>query len=320
MAGQGRPGAARVLAERIDRLPSPLAKAQVAAALALAHDRPRAEAAFTAALAAPARQWWHTDNGTALRDQAAIEVLLKESGLLPDRLRRLAAALPGADLSPASLSTQEEAWTAAAAAALGKDGRAVRIVVDGGERAGTPAVTLPVAGLMTVRNAGPAAVWQSLSVSGVPVQALPAARAGMRVTRKFFNPDGSTLDLSKLRQNAVFVLVLEGKAEDGQDHRAMLLQGLPAGWEIAGRLGAGKPPGMPWMEELTETEAQPAADDRYAAVVQLTAQKPEFRVAVLLRAVTPGNFELPGAELSDMYRPAIFARQGVNRIDVLAPE
>jgi uncharacterized protein YfaS (alpha-2-macroglobulin family) len=320
MAGQGRPGAARVLAETIDRLPTPLAKAQVAAALALAHDRPRAEAAFAAALAAPARRWWHSDYGTALRDQAAIAVLLKESGLLPDRLNRLAAALPGADLSPANLSTQEEAWTAAAAAALGKDGRAVRIVVDGSELVGTPSVSMPVAGAMTVRNAGPAPVWQSLAVTGVPVQALPAARAGMRVTRKFFNADGSTLDLSKLRQNAVFVLVLEGKAEDGQDHRAMLLQGLPAGWEIAGRLGAGKPPGMPWMEELSETEAQPAADDRYAAVVQLTARKPEFRVAVRVRAVTPGNFELPGAELSDMYRPAIFARQGVNRIDVLAPE
>ncbi len=244
-------------------------------------------------------------------------MLLKESGLLPDRLARLVASLLGADLSPASLSTQEQAWATAAAAALGKDGRPVRIAVDG---AGTPAVTLPVAGPMAVRNAGPAAIWQSLAVTGVPVQALPASRAGMRVSRKFLNTDGSTLALDKLRQNTVFVLVLEGKAEDGQDHQAMLLQGLPAGWEIAGRLGPGKPPGMPWMEELSETEAQPAADDRFAAVIGLTAQKPEFRVAVRIRAVTPGNFELPGAELSDMYRPAIYARQGANRIEVLASE
>ena len=320
MAGQGRPGAARVMAERIDRLPTPLAKAQLAAALALAHDRPRAEAAFTAALAAPARRWWHTDYGTALRDQAAIVVLLKESGLLPDRLTRLVAALPGADLSPSVLSTQEQAWTAAAAAALGKDGRPVRIAVDGTERTGTPAISLAVTAPATARNLGQLPVWQSLAITGVPAQALPASRAGMRVVRKFQNIDGSNVDLAKLRQNSVFIMVIEGKSEDGQPHRAMLLQGLPAGWEIAGRFGAGKVTGLSWLGELTETEAQPAADDRYAAVLALTAEKPDFRVAVRVRAVTPGNFELPGAELSDMYRPAVYARQGANRIDVLASE
>ena len=69
LAGKGRPGAARVMAEQIDQLPTPLAKAQLGAALALAHDQPRAEAAFAAALAAPARSWWAFDYGTALRDQ-----------------------------------------------------------------------------------------------------------------------------------------------------------------------------------------------------------------------------------------------------------
>ena len=54
-------------------------------------------------------------------------------------------------------------------------------------------------------------------------------------------------------------------------------------------------------------------------MVALTADHPAFRVAVRLRAVTPGDFELPGAELSDMYRPGVFARQGVNRIKVLPP-
>jgi uncharacterized protein YfaS (alpha-2-macroglobulin family) len=40
---------------------------------------------------------------------------------------------------------------------------------------------------------------------------------------------------------------------------------------------------------------------------------------VRLRAVTPGVFELPGAELADMYRPGIFARQNTGRITVLPP-
>jgi uncharacterized protein YfaS (alpha-2-macroglobulin family) len=320
LADRGLPGAARVLAENLAQLPTPLAKAQLAAALALAHDTPRAEAAFSAALTAPARRWWSEDYGTSVRDQAAITVLLKESGLLPDRLERLVASLPGADLSPNTLSTQEQAWSAAAAAALGRAGKPVRASVAGREMTGTPVLSVALTTPISARNLGDAAVWATTAATGVPTEAPAASRAGMRITRRFFNLDGSTLDLDKLRQNTVFVLLLEGRAEDGQAHRALVQQGLPAGWEIAGRYGSGKVAGAAWLGDLSETEAQPAADDRFVAVVQLQEDKPEFRVAVRLRAVTPGTFEIPGAELADMYRPAIYARQGANRISVLAAE
>ncbi len=319
-AGQGRPGAARVLAEDLDQLPTPLAKAQLGAALMLAHDRPRAEAAFTAALAAPARKWWHQDYGTALRDQLATVVLLKESGLLPDRLTALVAALPGTDLSPNALSTQESAWAVAAAAALGKDGQLSRVQMDGRELPRAATVTSALSGPASVRNLGERAVWQTVSVTGVLAQAPPAARSGMRITRKFLHEDGTPVDLDTLRQNNSFVLLLEGRAEDGQDHRALIVQGLPAGWEVVGRFSEGAVPGMAWLDKLSATEAQPAADDRYAAVVDLNPDAPGFRVAVRLRAVTPGAFELPGAEASDMYRPGIFARQAVARIKVLSAE
>ena len=73
----------------------------------------------------------------------------------------------------------------------------------------------------------------------------------MRITRQFKTLDGQPLDLDHLKQNTVFVLVLEGKAEDGQPHRAMLQHGLPAGWEIAGRLGGGEVPGMAWLGKLS---------------------------------------------------------------------
>jgi uncharacterized protein YfaS (alpha-2-macroglobulin family) len=138
----------------------------------------------------------------------------------------------------------------------------------------------------------------------------------MRVSRRFLTLDGGTLDLDHLTRNTVFVVLLEGRAEDAQEHRAMLSQGLPAGWEIAGPL-AGTPEAMPFLGALTPTEATPSADDRYAAVLALTPAHPDFRVAVRLRATTPGDYELPGAELSDMYRPSMFARQATNRIKVL---
>jgi uncharacterized protein YfaS (alpha-2-macroglobulin family) len=174
--------------------------------------------------------------------------------------------------------------------------------------------------LQPVRNLGDKPVWASLALSGVPAEALPAARNKMRISRQFLNLDGSPLALDHLKQNTVFVLLLEGRAEDGQDHHALAVQGLPAGWEIAGRMSAGKASGMPWLGELTETVAEPAADDRFAAVVALTGEKPAFRVAVRVRVVTPGEFELPGAEMADMYVPALFARQNTGRIKIESAE
>ena len=49
----------------------------------------------------------------------------------------------------------------------------------------------------------------------------------------------------------------------------------------------------------------------------LTPQRAFARLAVRVRAVTPGVFDLPGGEVQDMYRPGIFARQNVGRIAVL---
>jgi hypothetical protein len=320
LAGQGRPGAVRVLAERIDRLPTPLAKAQIGAALALAHDPDRADAAFAAALGAPARNWWRADYGTALRDQVAIAVLLKQSGLAPERLQRLLAAMPGANLDPATLSTQEQAWAAAAGAVLGRDGHPARIALDGKDLPAAPVVTVALSGPAVARNLDERPVWQSVSVTGVPATPLPAARSGMRITRQFFNLDGSPLDLEHLKQNTVFVLLLEGRAEDGQPHQAMVQHGLPAGWELAGRFGGGEAPGLSWLGKLSDPQAQPAADDRYAAVVELTPQKPDFRLAARVRAVTPGIFEMPGAEVADMYRPGVFARQATGKTTVQGVE
>ena len=62
------------------------------------------------------------------------------------------------------------------------------------------------------------------------------------------------------------------------------------------------------------------ADDRFAATINLTVDEPGFRIAVRLRAVTPSRYEMPGATLSDMYRPGILARQAAAPIAVLPRE
>ena len=314
LAGRHRLGAARRLMESLGQLPTPLARAQLGAAFARAGDAERAERAFTAALAAPARRDWLYDYGSAARDALAVLVLLRETQA-PANLQNLALSrIPGPELTPQLASTQEQAWAVLAAASLGRDGRPVRAALDGRalERR-----TLDITAGGVLRNLGDAPLPVSVAVAGTPIEALPAGRNTMQIRRRFLNLEGTALNLDQLRAGTSFVMVLEGRAESGQDHLAMISQGLPAGWDIEARLGPGNVAGFPGLGELPAPDGQPALDDRVAAAFTFTAELREFRMAVRLRAATAGRFELPGAEVSDMYRPAFFARQAAARVTVL---
>ncbi len=319
LGGEGRIGRARVLFEQIDHLPTPLSRAQLGAALAIGNDRPRADAAFAAA-GDGRRDDWAYDYGDPLRDRAALVVLMSENGASPERLRALLAGLPGADLKPDQLDTQQEAWLAAAALAAGSGAAPVRISRDGAAVTPAALVTLPLPTPGPVRNLGDAAIWQAVSITGTPAQAPPASRSGMRISRRFLTLDGKPLDLDHLARDTEFVLLFEGRLDNNdRDHQVRLLQGLPAGWEIVARLGPGTMPEMNWLGTLTPTLALPASDDRYTAVMTLTREQPGFRLAIRLRAVTVGSFSLPGADLADMYQPGLFARQGGGTIVVQPP-
>jgi uncharacterized protein YfaS (alpha-2-macroglobulin family) len=317
LAGQPRLGAARRLFESLGQLPTQIARAQLAATFARGGDTARAEQAFASALGMTGRRFWLFDYGSATRDALVTALLLRESGLAQDRLNQAMNVLPGAEFTPLRSSTQEQGWAVLAAQVLGQGARNAAIAVNGSALPARPVVSVPLGGPGTARNLGTAPVWQSVSITGIPRQALPAGREGFRVTRRFFTTAGEALNLDTLRQNDSFILLLELRSETNERHEAMLFHGLPAGWEIASRLPAGDVPGMPWLGTLTEPDNQPALDDRYAAAVTLTPQRPFARLAVRIRAVTPGSFELPGAEAQDMYRPGIFARQNTGRITVL---
>ncbi|WP_424812553.1 alpha-2-macroglobulin family protein [Roseococcus sp. YIM B11640] len=316
LAGRHRLGAARRLIEMMDRLPTPLARAQLGAAFARAGDQERANRAFAAALAAPGRRDWLYDYGSAARDAMALVVLLREGNAPAAMQRQALERLPGPELTPQSASTQEQAWAMLAAASLGRDGRPVRASFDGQAVTGR---SLPVAAGGALRNLGDAPLPVVLTVTGIPAEALPAGRNNMTIRRRFVGLDGMALNLDQLKAGQSFIMVVEARADSGQEHLAMITQGLPAGWEIVARLGPGAVPGLPGLGELPEPDAQPALDDRLAAAFTFTSDQREFRMAVRIRAVTAGRFELPGAEVSDMYRPAFFARQATGRITVLPP-
>ncbi len=72
-----------------------------------------------------------------------------------------------------------------------------------------------------------------------------------------------------------------------------------------------------FLGKLTPTSVQEARDDRYVASMTLEGNKP-FAVAYVARAVTPGDFFLPGAEARDMYHPGVAARTAAGRVRISA--
>ncbi len=327
-AGRGDLSELRYFYEtRFDKLPTTFARSQFAAALAYLGDRQRAEAAFAQAdvgRGSEAVLW--TDYGSKLRDDAAMVALMAESGLsagdvLKDSLDRLVGDFGDSR----RLSTQEMAWLVLASQGLLGDAGQISLAVDGTPLAGkqeafSRRLTPGKGGAqsLTVENRGKDPLYQVVTVAGVPEAPLPAEENGFVLRRRVFDMKGVPVSLAGMKQGESYVVVLEGRATDGRRHRALLVDLLPAGWEIENAaLGQGEPlESFPWLKELTEAEHREARDDRFAAAIDLTEKETGFRTAYIVRAVTPGDFVLPGSYIEDMYRPDLSARGAAGRVTI----
>src|SRR5207237_7921360 len=125
-------GDLRYLADtKLNNLSTPIAKSQLAAALALVGDKARAERVYGAALDAlapkPAIEFGRVDYGSALRDAAALVSLASEGNApratLTQAVQRVEVAR---GLTPYT-STQENAWLVLASRALSKETMAMDI-------------------------------------------------------------------------------------------------------------------------------------------------------------------------------------------------
>jgi len=316
------------------RMPTALALAQTGSALSLMGDQARAQAAFASAFAFKARSkklWrsWRTwDYGSHLRDRSAL-VYLAASSRQGDRL------LPAAvnDLvrlarDDTYTSTQEQAWLLLAANRLLGSAKSMTLSVAGQKSTRKKPLFLlrkeaALAGGLAVKNLGEAPVWHSATVSGVPkVDQPPANKNGFVIKRAFYTLSGKRADLTKVRQGDVLVAVISGEAVSGERHQALVVDLLPAGFEIenSNLKGRRKKKEMAWLPKLARTVNEEPRDDRYVAALNLKggSRKRAFALAYLVRAVTPGTFRLPAAYVEDMYKPRFFGRDAMGSVTITA--
>ncbi len=329
LAGVATPGPMRYFFDTaMKNLPTPLAKAQIGAALARLGDRDRANAAFDAAMSELVREYWGADYGSTVRDAAALVTLLSEADQLTHaRLLALLDRLPVTATAIRETNTQEQARLLLAANSLMQGGVPLALTRNGlPVPKGDPVRLVPgpdeLAKGITVHNAGGQPVWWAVGTYGVPTVPSPAAREGFKIKRNFFWRDGTPVDLDAVKQNDVLVVVLEGATADKDEdfHAVIASQPLPAGWEIEEQaFGVGRPEQLDWLDSLSDPGVVELRDDRYVASLNLEGRASAvgtFKLAFAVRAVTPGSYEFPGAVMEDMHRPHAFARQAAGRITV----
>jgi uncharacterized protein YfaS (alpha-2-macroglobulin family) len=322
-------GDLRYLADvKLGDIATPIAKAQIAAALAMVGDKGRAEVVYTAALQAiapqPAIEIGRVDFGSALRDSAALVTLASESGAPQATVTAAVQRIDAARGLTRHTSTQEKAWLVLAARAINKETDAIAVTLNDEPHKGAlyrnykaSDVDMPI----KLTNTGQGAVQAVVTVSGSPITPEPAAMQGFRIERNYYTLEGEPADPSKAKQNDRFVVVLKITDEKPQFARVMVADYLPAGFEIDNPhlVSSGDATALPWIADGAEAAYSEFRDDRFAAAFERQANSPAvFTAAYVVRAVTPGKYVLPQAVVEDMYRPDRFGRTGTGKIEVSA--
>jgi uncharacterized protein YfaS (alpha-2-macroglobulin family) len=342
---------------RAESMPA-VARAMLGAALAMSGRTAEADKAFAAV---EVRLGADDDNlalyGSKLRDTAAFLALSVESrpgfdaSALLDRVAQLSTGQ--------ETSTQEKTWLLRAASALVRD-EPVEIGIQAEGQPAQPPVTrrnlvltptaTQIAGGYVVTNRGKQMLYRTLSVEGVPKTSPPPSADGFKLGKQWFTLDGESVDITSatIAQHDRLVVKIDGRAQDQRYRQAMVVDLLPAGFQIEHIL---MPPAkakeddkaasrnrFAWLGTLTRPSMHEARDDRMVAAVTVNEPRSmfgwrfldddeedddhvqagqDFTVAYVVRAVTPGRFALPAASVEDMYRPSVRARTAGGTVEIV---
>ncbi|MDZ4136710.1 MAG: alpha-2-macroglobulin family protein, partial [Paracoccaceae bacterium] len=306
-----------------DAFATPLAMAQLGAALASYGDQARADAMFRRAAAALGAQTgpevdrlFRADFGTRYRDAAAVLTLAVEAGsnaidreALTDRL-----AMQGGNLS-----TQEATWALLAANALIDRPGAQGVTINGAPASGPLVRVLDARNLQPVEVVNTSALPTTLTVTtyGVPTEPEAAGGNGYAITRSYYTLDGQAASLDDLRVGTRLVAVLEITPFGRGEARLMVADPLPAGFEIDNPdlIRGGSIAALDWLKPEEDVAHSEFRQDRFLTAIDRYGNDP-FRLAYVVRAVSPGVFHHPAASVEDMYRPDFRARSAVGQITI----
>ena len=318
--------------EKLENFATPLAQAQLGAALAMYGDKERAERAFRTAMRSlesepePKFSNYRNDFGTSLRDGAAMLTLVSETHTLTDNTTDLLDLVNRRRAAKSGTSTQENAWLLLAAKELIDESRGLTIEVEGASQTGPVQRVIGAADLadtpFVVKNKADRPIGATVIVNGASATPEPAASSGFTIERRVYTTGGEEVSLANAKQNDRFVVVLTVKETEAKLGHIIVEDRLPAGFEIENpRLVKGSDmSAFSWLGNPANPSHTAFRDDRFQAAFSETQRNKSspatFTMAYVMRAVTPGEYTHPGAYAEDMYRPERFARTEPGKVKI----
>ena len=303
-----------------DAFATPTAMAQLGAALASYGDQPRADAMFRRAGAAmqalsgpDTEQIFRADYGTNFRDAAAVLTLAVEAGSNAVDREALTDRISGRT----TLSTQEATWALLAATALIDRQGAEGITIDGAAASGPLVKVLDATSTapVLVKNTG-ADTTLTVTTYGVPTEAEPAGGTGYAIVRNYYTMDGEATTLDGITVGTRLITVLEVTPFGRGEARLMVSDPLPAGFEIDNpNLMSSTTEALSGLNLETEVAHSEFRQDRFLTAIDRYGNEP-FRLAYVVRAISPGTFHQPAASVEDMYRPDLTGRTDTGTITI----
>ncbi|WP_235695595.1 alpha-2-macroglobulin family protein [Aeromonas veronii] len=305
--------------QQADHARSGLPLLHLSLALSTMGDEQNAAKALSRALATERADDYLGDYGSPLRDEALELSLLRQHKLAAERWPALSAKVADTLAHRQWLSTQERLallrlarfdpaadWQAKVTSSLGSGSLSGSAPLQQGapEALAASAVT----------NEGKGSLYVQRTLVGYPEQAPARISKGMSVTRSWFNSDGQRFDPAKVKVGDLVVVRLNVSSESAVPD-ALLVEMVPAGFELENpALGnsikledlsiEGKPA---WQSEWNDyLKHQEFRDDRYTAALDLSEGSNQ-QLVYLMRAVTPGRYQVPPTQVEDMYRPELRA-------------
>lgn len=319
--------------EKLENFSTPMARAQLGAAMAMYGDKERAERAFTSAIdllkVKPDLTWVSTrqDYGSSLRDSTATLALISEAKMMPQSVPPLVAAVARRRVVRGFTSTQENAWMLLAAKSLMDQDSGIVLEVNGKQEKGTVRRVMKDAELqqtpLTIKNMSDRSLAASVLVNGASATPEPASSSGFSIERKVYTPDGKETKLDKVKQNQRIVVVLTVKEDVSKYGHIIVEDRLPAGFDIENPklLKGSDVKAFSWLDTTNAPTHTSFRDDRFSASFtknNSSDKKPAtFTMAYVMRAVAPGSYTHPGAYVEDMYRPERFARTAPGKVEIV---
>ena len=328
-AGRAPVGDLKYLVDtKLNDFGSPMARAQVASALAMLGDRERADRAFASAIEALAddveskERGWRPDYGSVLRDASAILALATDAKARPRVIKTAMSAIEVERARSRYASTQDMSWMVLAARAIANEAKTIRLDAGGLEHAGAYNRVFRERDLQNetrIANLGKTPLRAVVAVTGSPLVAEPAASNGLWIGRRYYTVDGKPADIASVAQNTrlVAVLTVGAAGKDALNGTFLLVDPLPAGLEIENPalVASGSTASLAWLEDTTWPSYTEFRDDRFVA----SFTRSEAKLAYMVRAVAPGTYAHGGASVEDMYRPELNAKTGTGTVVVTAP-